>query len=349
MLRALEDGGSADLEGGAAGGDDQLDVLIAVVHDLGDAVMQEADADDALTGADVLGGTGAGLGVNLNVLVQVDQVLDALVVAVLLDHGVDDQLGGTGGVVVGQPDQALVFGLLQILPVGGSFQVHTSQLILVDHEAQDALVNAVPVAVGIPVLAAQQVGSVLSFVGFQQALSSDDVVGVGGAAKPGVSGRIAVFFLDLGLNLTGGQALILNLDAVQLFKVSAGSCQIVFLAGAVDDQLALSLGCVDQGLLGSSGLRCRSRGIGGRGSRSRLGSRGRCIAAAGCQRSNHQNGHQNCKNLFHRLCFLHLLILLRKFAYLKRTSFRMLTLYTGDFVLSIGVISYFSRLLGASG
>ena len=140
-----------------------------------------------------------------------------------------------------------------------------------------------------------------------------------------------------------------DLDAVQLFKVSAGGCQIVFLAGAVDDQLALGLGGVDQGLLGSSGLRCRSRGIGGRGSRSRLGSRGRCIAAAGCQRSNHQNGHQNCKNLFHRLCFLHLLILLRKYAYLKRTSFRMLTLYTGDFVLSIGVISYFSRLLGASG
>jgi len=269
--------------------------------------------------------------------------------AVLLDHGVDDQLGGAGGVVVGQPDQALVFGLQQILPVGGRFQVHTSQLILVDHKAQDALVDAVPVAVGVPVLAAQQVGSVLGLVGFQQALSSDNVVGVGGAAEPGVSGRIAVFFLDLGLNLTGGQALILDLDAVQLFKVSAGSCQIVFLAGAVDDQLALGLGCVDQGLLGSSGLRCRSRGIGGRGSRSRLGSRGRCIAAAGCQRSNHQNGHQNCKNLFHRLCFLHLLILLRKYAYLKRTSFRMLTLYTGDFVLSIGVISYFSRLLDASG
>ena len=67
------------------------------------------------------------------------------------------------------------------------------------------------------------------------------------------------------------------------------------------------------------------------------------------ERPGHQNGHQNCKNLFHRLCFLHLLILLRKHAYLKRTSFRMLTLYTGDFVLSIGVISYFSRLLGASG
>ena len=41
------------------------DVVVAVVHDLGDAVMQEADADDALAGADVLGRAGAGLGVNL--------------------------------------------------------------------------------------------------------------------------------------------------------------------------------------------------------------------------------------------------------------------------------------------
>ena len=219
--------------------------------------------------------------------------------AVLLDHGVDDQLGGTGGVVVGQPDQTLVFGLQQILPVGGSFQVHTSQLILVDHEAQDALVNAVPVAVGIPVLAAQQVGSVLGLVGFQQTLGSDDVVGVGGAAEPDVSGRIAVLFLDLGLNLTGGQALILHLDAVQLLEMLAGGCQVLFLTGAVDDQFALSLGGVNQGLLGSGGLRSRS-GIVGRGGGSRLGSRGRRLAAAGCQRSNHQNGHQNCKNLFHR-------------------------------------------------
>ena len=56
VLGALEDGGGADLAGGAAGGDNQLDVAVAVVQDLGDAVMQEADADDALAGTHVLGG-----------------------------------------------------------------------------------------------------------------------------------------------------------------------------------------------------------------------------------------------------------------------------------------------------
>ena len=56
MLGALEDGGSADLEGSAAGGNDQVHVGVAIVHDLGNAVMQEADADDALAGAHVLGG-----------------------------------------------------------------------------------------------------------------------------------------------------------------------------------------------------------------------------------------------------------------------------------------------------
>ena len=51
VLSALEDGGSADLEGGTGGRNDQGDVLVAVVEDLGDTIMQEADADDALAGA----------------------------------------------------------------------------------------------------------------------------------------------------------------------------------------------------------------------------------------------------------------------------------------------------------
>ena len=67
MGRALEDGDRSDLAGRAVLRNDQLDIVIAVVDDLGDAVMQEADADDALTGADVLGRAGAGLGVDFDV------------------------------------------------------------------------------------------------------------------------------------------------------------------------------------------------------------------------------------------------------------------------------------------
>ena len=46
--------------------------------------MQEADADDALTDADVLGRAGAGLRINLDVLVEVYKVLDAFVWIIVL-------------------------------------------------------------------------------------------------------------------------------------------------------------------------------------------------------------------------------------------------------------------------
>ena len=68
---ALEDGDRADLAGSAVRRNYQGNVFISVVNNLSDAVMQEADADDALTGADILARAGTGLGVNLNVLVKV--------------------------------------------------------------------------------------------------------------------------------------------------------------------------------------------------------------------------------------------------------------------------------------
>ena len=57
---------------------------------------------------------------------------------------------------------------------------------------------------------------------------------------------VAVFFFDLGLHLAGGQALMRYLDAVELFKLVAGSLQVFFLAGAVNNQLAIFLGGSDQ-------------------------------------------------------------------------------------------------------
>ena len=294
MLGTSEDGSSADLEGGAAGGDNQLDVVVAVVYDLGDAVMQEADADFALAGAHILGGAGAGLGVNLNVFVQVDQVLDAFVVALLLDHGVDNQLGSAGGVVVGQPDEALILGLEQVVPVLRRFQVQTLQGVLVHHKAQNALVDAVPVAVLVLVLVAYEVGGVLGLIGLQQPLGGGHIVGVGSAAKPDVGGGVAALFLNLGLDLASGQALEGGLDAVKLLELLAGSGQVLFLAGAVDHQLALGLGGVNQvghgvggGSAGSGGIACR-RGITGSGGIACRAS----ASAAGGQGQDHCRGQQ---------------------------------------------------------
>ena len=56
MLCTLEDGGCADLIGSAGGRDHQLDVAVAVVNDLGNAIVQEADADDTFTGTTFLEG-----------------------------------------------------------------------------------------------------------------------------------------------------------------------------------------------------------------------------------------------------------------------------------------------------
>ena len=294
MDSALEDGGSADLEGGAAGGDHQAHVGVAVVHDLGDAVMQEADAHDALTGTNVLAGAGAGLGVDLDVLVQVDQVLDALVMAHLLDHGVDNQLGGTGGVVVGQPDLALVLFLQQVSPVSGCFLIQAGQLVGVDHEAQDALIDTEPVVVGVLVHVANQVGSVNSRIGLQQAFRRAHVVGIGGAAEPDIGGGVAVLFFDLGLHLTGGQTLIGGLDAEQLLEVLAGSGQILFLAGAVNHQLALGLSVSDQLIHTGEILRIlRSIAV----IAALLGVV--VAAAAGYQRQSHDQRQQKCKKLLH--------------------------------------------------
>ena len=253
--------------------------------------MQEADADDALTGAHVLAGAGARLGVHFNVLVQVNQVLDALIVAVLLDHGVHDQLGGTGGVVVGQPDLALVLVLQQVSPVSGSFLLLAGQLVGVDHEAQDALVDAEPVVVGVLVHVADQVRGVDSRIGLQQAFRRADIVRISGAAEPDVSGGVAVLLLDLGLHLAGGQTLEGGLDAEQLLEVLAGSGQILLLAGAVHHQLTLGLGSGDQLV--------HAREILGIGSVVAVGLRLVLLLAAGHQAQSHDQRQQKSKKLLH--------------------------------------------------
>ena len=211
--------------------------------------MQEADADDALADAHLLGGAGTGLGVLGDVLVQLHEVLHGLVMALHLHHGVDDQLGGAGGVGVGHPDQALVFGLEQVVPVLGLFQAQALQLLGVAHEAQNALVDAVPAAVLVAVHVAQQVAGVLGLVGLQQALGHGLVVGIGGAAEPHVGAGVAVFLLDLGGNLARRQALTVDGDAEEFLELVAGGVEVGFLAAAVHGQFALGLRGVDERLV----------------------------------------------------------------------------------------------------
>ena len=261
MSRALEDGHGADLAGGAVGGDDKLYVLIAVVDDLGDAIVQEADADHALAGADVLGRAGAGLGVDLNILIEVYEVLDASVVTLELDHEVRYELRSAGGVVVGQPDEALILGLEKIVPALGRLEAEAGKLVGVDHEAEDTGVDAVPVAVRILVDILGQVGGVRRNVAVvKKTVSRGGVIGVVRAAEPNVSGGLAVLLGYLGGDFAGGKTLICSLYAVEFLELVAGGGEVVLLAGAVNNELAFSL-CrgneiaVAVGLVGGGGFR----------------------------------------------------------------------------------------------
>ena len=187
MLAALEDGGSTDFEGCACGRDDQVDVAVSVVLDLGDAVMQETDTDDTLACTDVLGRAGAGLCVNLNVLVEVDKVLDTFIMSVLLDHRVDNELSRSGCVVVGEPDETFVLGIKKILPILRFLDAHTIEFVPVDHESEDSLVDAIPVTVGITVYVADQMACIFCFVCFQKAFRSCNVIRICRAAEPNVA------------------------------------------------------------------------------------------------------------------------------------------------------------------
>ena len=153
--------------------------------------------------------------------------------ALHLHHGVNHQLGGAGGVGVGQPNQALVFGLEQVVPVLGLLQTQALQLLGVAHEAQNALVNAIPAAILVAVHVAQEVYGVLGLVGLQQALGDGLVVGIGRAAKPHVRAGIAVFFFNLGGHFARGKALAVDGDAIELLELVAGGVEVGFLAAAV--------------------------------------------------------------------------------------------------------------------
>ena len=290
MLGALEDSGSANLEGSTGGRNDQGNVLVTVIENLGNAIMQEADANDALAGADILGGAGAALGVNFDVLIEVNQILDALIVAVHLDHGIEDQLGSTSGIVVGHPDETLVLFLEQIGPILGGFQTHAGQLIGIDHEAQDTLVDTIPVTISIAVHGLEQVFGVGGLIGFQQAILRHHVVGIGGAAESDISRGIAGFFLDLGLDLAGGQALMVYLDTKDLLEGIAGSGKILFLAAAVNGELTFGLSGSDEIFHTSKALRI---GLGF------LLTAVVLVAAADHQGEDHDDSKQ------HRQCFFH--------------------------------------------
>ena len=83
---------------------------------------------------------------------------------VLLNNGVDDQLCSTGGVVVRRPNKTLIFRIDKILVVLRHVKLKTLKLFLIVQNAQDALINSVPVFVGALELIGNKVRRILWLV-----------------------------------------------------------------------------------------------------------------------------------------------------------------------------------------
>ena len=118
-----------------------------LVNNLINAVVEHTNSDGALACSDSLGRTRTTLGVLRNVLIKVNKILNALIVTVLLNNGVDDQLCSTGSVVVRRPNKTLVFRIDKIFVILRNIKLKAPKLFLIVQNAQDALINSVPVLI----------------------------------------------------------------------------------------------------------------------------------------------------------------------------------------------------------
>ena len=161
--------------------------------------------------------------------------------AVLLDDGVEDELGRGGGVVVGAPDETLVLLVEQVRPVLRPLDVLGRKLLVVGEEAQDAHVDAHPGAVGGGEVGVCDVAQVGRRGLHEQAIIRSLHIGGAAAAEPDVRGGMAVLLLDLGEDLAAAQALPAGGDAEELSELVARGDDVGLLTGAVDNELALGL------------------------------------------------------------------------------------------------------------
>ena len=148
----------------------KADVIVLLINNLIDAVVKHTESNGAFSGADCLGRSGATLGVLSDVLVEINKVLNALVMTILLNDRIDNQLCGTGGIVVGRPNKTLVLGIGEVFVILRRINLEALKLVLVVHDSQDTLVNAVPVIISALELIGNKVRGILWLVLLKQAL-----------------------------------------------------------------------------------------------------------------------------------------------------------------------------------
>ena len=204
--------------------------------------MQEANADGGLAGGDHGGGAGAGLDVGHNVGIDAGDQVQSLLLAVELEQDGSGHHAGAGCARVGHDDHALVLGLRQVCPAGGSLNAGLLQGVHVADEADVAGVDAEPVGLADAVVL-RLVGSMLeALVLVEQAFVRGCDVGIPGAAVPYVGLRILALFHDAGVAIVTGKTDVAGLDAGLLFE-GLHHCRAVFLVAAyVNHQLAAFAG-----------------------------------------------------------------------------------------------------------
>src|SRR5574344_1272110 len=127
---------------------------------------------------------------------------------IFLNDCVDEELGCSSCIIVGSPDASLVFRLEQIREILRSFKSESLQFIYVVHDSQDTGVDSVPEIVLVLVDRSKKMHGIRCIISLQESFGSQYIVRVCRAAKPDVSRRIALFFLNLSLNFTSGKTLI---------------------------------------------------------------------------------------------------------------------------------------------
>ena len=293
MRGALENGGGGDPAGGAFGGKHQPEVGAAVL-DAGDAVGQEADADDALAGAEAAGHRRVGGGIQGDVLIQRQQIVVPAEQLRLLPDGAEQQPSRPVVCIVGGPEQLLIPEVQQLGPARGGIDRHALEHIPVDDEAQRIHADAIPEPLRVAVQIVRQVGGVGGVVGGQQTGVATGGTVLGAAAEPHIRGGMTRRSLRLGLHAVGGHILVGGTDAEQLLEALAGGGEIRLLAGAADRQLALGPGggeqllhAVEAGGTDDAVVLALRRDIVG------------CLVAAGGERQRQYQYQQLCEKFFH--------------------------------------------------
>ena len=220
--------------------------------------MGPGDGGDKLTGshgADDIAGT---LIIMMYVLIQSLQIIPRSVLAQAEDLAGSGDVSAAGRGGVGPHEHVLIVGIQQIIPGFRHLDTLGSQFLLkallVDDDAQNAHVPALPEMIGI-VKAGIQAVIVGRVICLKSTCIGQRAIQVHRAAYQNVRLRIAHLCLHTGHGIAAAQRDVLDLNAGILLELVCDGDGIVLVQCGIDHQLAAGLSC------GAAVIRVCGRGI----------------------------------------------------------------------------------------